>query len=103
MYIVVFVTAANSKEAQRIADKLIKDKLIACANIIDHVRSVFWWEGKTDSASEVLLIMKTKKSRLVKIIKTVKSLHSYAVPEIIALPIISGDKRYLRWLDESVR
>jgi periplasmic divalent cation tolerance protein len=103
MYIVVFVTASSSKEAQTIADKLVRARLIACANIVDNIKSIFRWEGKPDSAKEVLLIMKSKKSCLPKIIKMVKSLHSYDVPEIIALPIISGDKKYLRWLDESVR
>lgn len=102
MYIVIFVTAANVNEAQKIADKLVQARLVACANIIDNVRSVFWWEGKPDSAKEALLIMKSKKSRLAKIIKAVKSLHSYEVPEIIALPVVCGDKKYLRWLDESL-
>jgi periplasmic divalent cation tolerance protein len=102
MYIVIFVTAADVREAQKIADKLIRARLVACANIVDNVRSVFWWKGKPDAAAEALLIMKSKKSRLAKIIKAVKSSHSYEVPEIIALPIISGDKKYLRWLDESL-
>jgi periplasmic divalent cation tolerance protein len=102
MYIVVLVTAADVREAQKIADKLIRGRLVACVNIVDNVRSVFWWKGKPDSAAEALLIMKSKKSRLAKIIKAVKSSHSYEVPEIIALPVISGEKKYLRWLDESL-
>jgi len=103
MHIVIFVTASNKKEAQKIALRLIKDKLAACVNIVDKVDSVFSWEAKTEKAKESLLIIKSKKEKLPKIISVVKSLHSYTVPEIIALPIIAGDKPYLRWIDASIR
>ncbi|MFA5156941.1 MAG: divalent-cation tolerance protein CutA [Candidatus Omnitrophota bacterium] len=103
MHIVVFVTAANTQEARKIADKLIQDKLAACVNIVDNVRSLFWWEGKPDSAQEALLIVKSAKSKFPRIVDAVKSVHSYEVPEIIALPIISGEKKYLRWIDDSLR
>lgn len=102
MRIVIFVTAASSKEAEKIANRLIEKKLAACVNIIGNVKSIFWWEGKPNTAKEVLLIIKSRKSKLSAIIKQVKSLHSYTVPEIIALPIILGDKDYLKWLDESL-
>ena len=102
MYIVIFITAANKKEAHRLAQQLIKHKLAACVNIADKIESFFWWQGKVDRAKEALLIIKSKKSRLTKIIKLVKSMHSYEVPEVIALPIISGDKPYLDWIDESL-
>ena len=103
MHIVIFVTASNKKEAQRIAAGLIGQKLAACVNIIDKVDSLFFWEGKTQQAKESLLIIKSKKEKMPKIIKLVKSLHSYKVPEIIALPIITGLKPYLRWIDATVR
>ena len=103
MYIVIFITCSNKKEAKHIAQKLIKNRLAACVNIIEEIESVFWWQGKIDNAREVLLIIKSKKSKLNSIIKLVKSVHSYEVPEIIALPIIGGYKPYLDWLDESVR
>ena len=98
----VFITAANKEEARLIARRLIKKRLAACVNIIDKIESSFRWQGKLDSAKEALLIIKSKKNKLVKIIKTVKSMHSYEVPEIIVLPIIGGDKLYLRWIDESL-
>jgi len=98
MPIIVLITAKNTKEAARIANKLVAEKLIACANIINGVKSIFWWEGKVDKADEVLLILKSKKSCFAKIVKTVKKLHSYEVPEIIALPIIDGSKDYLDWV-----
>ena len=68
MYIVVFVTAKNVRQANRIATELLKGKLIACANIVKDVRSIFTWKGKVDKASEVLLILKAKKSCFSKIV-----------------------------------
>jgi periplasmic divalent cation tolerance protein len=101
MHIIVFITTKNVREANKIATKLMKDKLIACANVVKGVRSVFWWQKKIDTANEVLLILKTKKSCFKRIIKTTTLLHSYEVPEIIALPIIDGSRDYLKWIEES--
>lgn len=103
MYIIALVTAANKKEAQKIALSLIKNKLAACVNIVDKINSLFVWEGKLDRAKEALLVIKSKKEKLPKIIKEVKSLHSYEVPEIIAIPVIAGHDEYLRWIDASLR
>ena len=103
MYIVIFVTASNKKEAQKIAVGLIKHKLAACVNIVDKVDSLFFWEAKVQKAKESLLVIKSKKEKLSRLIKLVKSLHSYKVPEIIALPIIAGDKPYLRWINAALR
>lgn len=101
MCIVVFVTVKNGREADKISTKLIEGKLIACANVIKGVHSIFRWKGKIDRANEVLLILKTKKNCLPKIIKTVKKYHSYDVPEIIALPIVGGSRDYLNWVKEN--
>ena len=103
MYVVVLVTAKDKKEARRISVQLIKAKLAACVNIVDKVDSIFFWAGKIDQAKESLLMIKSKKEKLARIIKLVKSLHSYEVPEIIAIPIIAGDKPYLRWIDAALR
>jgi len=103
MYAVVLVTAKDKKEAQKIAVSLIKQKLAACVNVIDKVDSVFFWAGKIDQVKESLLVIKSKKEKLPQIIKLVRSLHSYEVPEIIAIPIIAGDKSYLRWIDVALR
>jgi len=103
MHIIIFVTASNKKEAQKIAAGLIKQKLAACVNIVDKVDSLFFWEGKTEKAKESLLIIKSRKDKMPKVIKLIKSLHSYTVPEIIALPIIAGDKPYLRWINAVLR
>jgi len=101
MYIVVLITAKNKKEANKMAAKLVEDKLVACVNLVKDIKSIFWWEGKVDKADEVLLVLKSKKSCFKRIVKTVKSLHSYTVPEIIALPILDGNKDYLDWIKES--
>lgn len=103
MYVIILATAGNKKEAQKIATGLVSSKLAACVNMIDKVDSLFFWEGKIDQAKECLLIIKSKREKLPKIITMIKSLHSYKVPEIIALPIIAGSKSYLRWINASVR
>ncbi|MFA5055967.1 MAG: divalent-cation tolerance protein CutA [Dehalococcoidia bacterium] len=100
-HIVVFITTETQAQGQEIADALLADKLAACVNIVPEVHSRFWWQGKIDSADESLLIVKTKASLLDDVVALVKSRHSYSVPEIIALPIIGGNKDYLDWIDES--
>ena len=101
-YIVVLVTAKDKKEAGKIAKGLLEAKLIACANIVEGVQSLFWWQGKIDSSKEVYLILKTKKILFKKVAVKVKSLHSYQTPEIIALPIVNGSEDYLKWINSSV-
>jgi periplasmic divalent cation tolerance protein len=101
MLIVIFITTKNGREAKKIATKLIEEKLIACANMIKGVNSIFHWKGKVDKASEVLLILKSKKSCFPKIIKIVKKYHSYDVPEIIAMPITDGSRDYLNWVKKN--
>lgn len=100
-YCVVLITAPKGPEARRLAEILLNEKLAACVNIVPAVESFFWWEGKIDTAAEALLIVKTKRALLLRLMKAVKSAHSYTVCEIIALPIIAGNKAYLDWIDAS--
>jgi periplasmic divalent cation tolerance protein len=102
-YCVVFVTVPNRREAKKLANIALKEKLCACANIVGGLESFFWWEGKIDSAKELLVIFKTTKTLLPELIKTIKMHHSYKVCEIIALPIIKGSKPYLDWISASCR
>ncbi len=95
---VVLVTAPKGKEAKKLSGLLLGRKLCACVNIIKGVDSFFWWKGKIDSASESLMVIKTKQSLLPALIKEVKAAHSYDVCEVIALPIIAGSKQYLDWV-----
>ncbi|MBA7486963.1 Divalent-cation tolerance protein CutA [subsurface metagenome] len=102
-FIVIFITTATEKEAKRIADALVTQKKAACVSILPRIQSLFWWQDKIDSADEVLLVAKTESRLLDDIIKLVKKLHSYDVPEIIALPIIGGNEEYLQWINKSLR
>jgi periplasmic divalent cation tolerance protein len=102
--IVVLVTCGSAKEARRIAKAVVAQKLAACVNILDaRVESIYRWKGKVESAKEFLLVMKTSRRRLAVLQEKIEELHSYDVPEIIALPIVAGSRRYLGWIDESVR
>jgi len=98
MNTVIFITTPGMQEARRIARALVKERLAACVNIVKSVESVFFWKGKIEEAKEALLIVKTRKARLPALIRRVQSLHSYQVPEIIALTITAGNKEYLKWL-----
>lgn len=102
-YVVGLVTAKDKPEAHTIAKGLLEKKLAACVNVIDSVESVFWWQGRIDNAQEVLLVIKTKADLMAEVIRTVKSLHSYDTPEIIALPIVAGSQDYLDWIGSSVQ
>lgn len=101
-FIWVYITAPNKEEAKNIARELVKSKLIACANILDGLESIYHWEGQIQEDQEALIIAKTKKDNFAKIEESVKSLHSYSCPCIIALPIIQGHNPYLNWIVESL-
>ena len=101
-YIVILITTDTAEEARQISRLLLEQRKIACANIISEIDSLFWWDNKPDSAHESLLIVKTKASLLPEIINLVKGIHSYDVPEIIALPIVGGNQDYLEWIDSNV-
>ena len=103
MHIVVFVTVPSRKSAKVISELLLKKKLAACVNIISGVESYFWWEGKIDRAKELLLVIKTKKGLFTRLVEAVRSEHPYSVPEIISLPIVAGNKKYLEWINDSCR
>ncbi len=99
--IVVYVTAPNEDEAAGIARALVEAKLAACVNIISNIRSIYRWQGNLEDDSEVLMIIKTRKELFDSLKTEVKKLHSYEVPEIIALPISLGSEDYLKWIRES--
>lgn len=95
---VVFVTAPDIKESRKIASGILKSRLAACVNIVEKIESHYRWQGKIETASECLLIIKTKKSLSKKLIEKIKLLHSYSVPEIIFLPVTDGSQDYLSWI-----
>ncbi len=102
-YIILFITASNSQEAHKIAGALLEQRKAACVNIVPGVSSLFWWQDKLDSAQESLIIVKTKASVLNEVVRLVREIHSYDVPEIIALPIVGGNQDYLEWIGKEVK
>ena len=98
-YVIVLVTTSSKQEAENIAQQLLKKQLIACANITGPVSSLFRWSGKIEKAKEYFVFMKSRKDLFEKLTETVKTLHKYEVPEIIALPIVEGSEAYLGWLE----
>jgi periplasmic divalent cation tolerance protein len=100
--IVIFVTAGSEAEAETIARALVEERLVACVNILSPIRSLYRWEGAVADDREWLLLIKTQTDRFSAVEARVKELHSYQVPEVIALPIAAGADGYLRWLQESV-
>jgi periplasmic divalent cation tolerance protein len=96
--VVVLVTTSSKAEAEKIGDALVAENLIACASIVDSVQSIFRWEAKLCRETETLMILKTVKPRLDAVAKKITQLHSYDVPEIIALPIVGGSPDYLDWV-----
>jgi len=96
--IVVLITAASQEEARRLADALLAARQAACVSVLPQVNSFFWWQDTRETAEENLLVVKTVSSLLPQLIETVKSMHSYEVPEVIALPVIGGNPDYLDWV-----
>lgn len=101
--LVVLVTASSGEEAGKIAEKVIEQRLAACVSILPPVQSVYRWAGKIHHETEVLLIIKSKKSLFDSLRQLILANHSYQVPEIIALPIVDGLPEYLKWLDDETQ
>ncbi|MBI3976114.1 MAG: divalent-cation tolerance protein CutA [Armatimonadetes bacterium] len=99
--LVVFITTAGAEEGARLGRALLDERLAACVNMVP-VQSAYWWRGQVEEAGETLLIVKTVDRLLETITARVRALHSYTVPEVIALPIVGGNADYLRWIEESV-
>ena len=100
--VVIYITTGTDEEARKVAEELLKQRKAACVSILPGVSSIFWWQDKLDSAQEILLIVKTKASLVDEIVRLVTEIHSYDVPEIIALPIVGGNRDYLEWIGKEV-
>lgn len=98
--IVVYITAPNEEDAVKISRAVVEERLAGCVNIVKGIRSIYSWQGKIEDDSEVLMIAKTQRHLFESLKKRVKELHSYTVPEIIALPVVEGSEDYLNWLKE---
>jgi periplasmic divalent cation tolerance protein len=100
--IAVFITAANSEEAGRLAEMLVDERLAACVQILPEMESVYRWQGRIERQPEVLLIGKTISSKFAALETRVRALHSYETPEIVAVPLTAGSSSYLAWLGAAV-
>ncbi|HTR62900.1 MAG TPA: divalent-cation tolerance protein CutA [Candidatus Binataceae bacterium] len=94
----VLITCSNEEQGASIARTLLDERLAACVNIVDQVRSIYRWQGKIEDDRETLLLVKTGRALLPKVERRVRELHTYDVPEIMALSFDSGSQRYLEWL-----
>ena len=102
-FVMLYITAPGVKEAKKIGTVLVKERLAACANVIDKMQSIYWWNNKIEKGTESLLIAKTKASLAKKAIDRVKAIHSYDCPCIVAVPIVEGNPAYLQWItDETI-
>jgi periplasmic divalent cation tolerance protein len=98
--VMLYVTASDAKEAKKIGTALVKDRLVACVNIIDKIQSVYWWNNKVEKGAEAVLIAKTKQQLVKKAISRIRALHSYECPCIVALPIVAGNPAFLQWISD---
>jgi periplasmic divalent cation tolerance protein len=98
----VLVTAPNLKVGRKLARLAVQTRLAACANLLPKLESHYWWQGKAESGSEVLLLIKTSKTKLPALEELILAEHPYDTPEFIAIPVHSGNERYLAWIAESL-
>jgi len=102
-YCVIYITSPTGIKARNIARRIVSQRWAACVNIVPLVQSLYWWKGKMESAREALLIIKTRTDLASKLIKGVRQIHPYTVPEIIVLPILAGHRDYLDWIQKETR
>lgn len=103
MHVIVYVTTSDIEEAGKIGEIIVRERLAACANILDNIMSIYWWKGKIEKDNEALLLLKTRNEMVEKIISRIKELHSYEVPDITFIPLEHGSEDYLNWIDENIR
>ena len=100
-YVVVLVTAADADEAARIGRTVVEDRLAACANVVGPIRSIYRWKDAVEDAAEHLLVLKARAADFAALEARVRALHSYEVPEVLALAVAAGSAPYLGWLAAS--
>ncbi len=98
--VLVYMTAKDKEEAQKVGQALVESRLAACINILDNMQSMFWWQGGAQSESETVLLAKTRVGLVSKVNAKVREVHSYDCPCVVALPIIDGNPDFLSWIRE---
>ena len=99
----VILATAPPKEAAALARTLVRERLAACANLVPHVFSFYWWKGKLNLDAETLLIFKAPPRNIPRLLKRLKQLHSYTVPEFLALPVAAANPDYVKWANAESR
>ncbi len=99
--LVVLVTTDSVGAAEHLAETLVRERLAACVNVLPSITSIYWWDDAVQRDSEVLMLIKTRRPLLAQLVSRLQILHSYDVPEIIALPVVGGSERYLKWLADA--
>ena len=102
-YVLVYITAADRREARRLGAALLSERLVACTNLVGPIESHYWWQGKLETAHEWLLLAKTRASLAQQVIARVKALHSYQTPCIVTLPLTGGNPDFLAWIGQETR
>jgi len=101
-FALVLVTAPDLETARSLAKSALTARLIACANLVPKIESHYWWQGKIESGSEVLLVLKTRKTKLAALEKLILAEHPYETPEFLVVPLTRGSNAYLQWLAASL-
>ncbi len=99
----VYITASSEAEAASIGKRLVQERLAACANIISNIHSFYWWKGGVQDDQEAIVIVKTRKELMERLIETVRSLHSYECPCVVSVPIVEGNPDFLKWIWDETR
>lgn len=100
---IVLSTAGSEEEARRIARHLVEEQLAACVNIVPQIESIYRWQGEVESSQEWLLMIKTTSERFASVRDAIRALHSYELPECIAISVEDGSAAYLEWIGQSVK
>jgi periplasmic divalent cation tolerance protein len=100
-FVTALVTAPDLKTARQLAQAALNERLIACANLVPKIESLYWWKGKIEKGTEVLLVLKTTRARLAALEKLIVARHPYDTPEFLVMPLAAGNARYLKWLSDS--
>jgi len=100
--VLLYITAAHREEAILLCRELVGDRLVACANMIEHATSFYWWQGEIEQQQEVVIIAKTLASYVARVTERVKALHSYECPCVVSVPITNGNSDYMDWIAKEV-
>ncbi len=102
-YCLVYVTCANVEEAEKIGTALVKQRLVACVNILPPIQSVYWWKGQVESAAESAFVAKTRRVLMADLTEKIKKMHGYDLPCVVALPLQHAEAEFLDWIDQETR